>query len=87
MTPMAVKKFALSGECSCKACTAIAKQDLYINVPKPQLTGEGKITTARWADRPCKCGCGKTIKPGSEVWWPNWGIYILDHARNEGLLK
>ena len=57
-------------------CETITKEDLYINVPKPAYLGaEGKETVCRWANRPCKRGCGRLIQPGTKVWWePNWGI-------------
>ena len=87
MTPVQVKNLLrTSVECAdpimaWPAVLQIVEQDMYINVPKPEPTQQGRITTARWGDRPCKCGCGILIKPGTTVWWePNWGISIPEHV-------
>lgn len=77
MTPKQVKDLAKS--CSCMVCKEIVLQDLYLNIPKPVPTQQGREIVSRWGDRPCKGGCGKIIKPGTKVWWePNWGISHLE---------
>lgn len=59
----------------------LVRQDMYINVAKPAPTQSGRMTVARWGDRPCKCGCGEMIPVGTKVWWePNWGISIPAHV-------
>lgn len=86
MTPRQVKDLAIEAVnkqdpvLALEVCSVIVKDDLYINVPKPHTGGEGKYTVARWGDRPCKCGCGEIISPGTYIWWePNWGAYFADH--------
>ena len=85
MTPHQVKKCAVEAathddyQLALKACRAIADQDLYLNVPKPASTSQGRVIVTRWGNRPCKGGCGKMIPVGTEVWWePNWGVSHLE---------
>lgn len=90
MTPIEVKELlrtAVSKKDPLLAWPAILQivsQDMYINVPKPIGTQQGKFTIARWGNRPCKCGCGEVINPGTKVWWePNWGISFPEHVGKE----
>lgn len=87
MIPKKVKDMALFASrnrdknVALEVCDQITNNDLYINVPKPEPTRNGMYTVARWANRPCKCGCGTMIEPGTKVWWePNWGISIPGHV-------
>lgn len=86
MTPKEVKDLAIRAvrdndeHSAMMVCEEIVENDLYINVPKPTPTQDGRLIVSRWGNRPCKCGCGNIIAPGTKVWWePNWGISIPEH--------
>lgn len=81
MTPKAVKLMALEaarkedGLLALTVCREIRVQDLYINIPKIRSTNPGRMTIIRYADRPCKAGCGVMMKVGDVAWWePEWGV-------------
>ena len=81
MTPREIKDFArVAHETDDKVlamfvCEEITLRDLYLNVPKEPGQGEGRMITTRWANRPCKAGCGRMIIQGERAWWePEWGV-------------
>ena len=87
MTPIEVKKLFRAAvqqndpQMAWEGVKDLVAQDLYINIPQPQSTEGGCIKIAKWANRPCKCGCGMMIPTGTRVWWvPGGGIYFPEHV-------
>lgn len=92
MTPKDVKNLAIEAHntrdegLALVVCEEIATRDLYINVPKETTSGEGRVITTRWADRPCKAGCGQMVRSGVKAWWePEWGVSHLRCVGRGGL--